>query len=45
MSWAIARGTVKPALDESLPLERAAEAHLRLEAGSALGRITLAVAA
>ena len=41
----IARGTVKPALDESLPLERAAEAHLRLEAGSALGRITLAVAA
>jgi NADPH:quinone reductase-like Zn-dependent oxidoreductase len=39
----IARGAVKPALDASLPLERAAEAHVRLEAGSALGRMTLAV--
>lgn len=39
----IARGAVKPALDEALPLAQAAEAHRRLEAGAALGRITLAV--
>ena len=39
----IARGVVRPALDDSLPLAQAAEAHRRLESGSALGRITLAV--
>jgi NADPH:quinone reductase-like Zn-dependent oxidoreductase len=39
----IARGVVKPVLDESLRLEDAALAHDRLEAGSALGRITLEV--
>lgn len=39
----IARGVVIPALDDSLPLEQAALAHQRLEAGSALGRITLEV--
>ncbi len=37
----VARGDVKPIVSKSLPLERAAEAHRAVEAGSALGRILL----
>ena len=38
----LANRTVRAVVDETLPLEQAAEAHRRLEAGTALGRITLA---
>jgi len=37
----VARGDIKPIVSKSLPLERAAEAHHAVEAGSALGRILL----
>lgn len=41
----LATGAVRACVDATLPLEEAAEAHRRLEAGSPLGRITLAPAA
>ena len=37
----VATGHVKPVVDRKLPLARAAEAHLSVEAGTALGRILL----
>ncbi len=37
----LADGTVRPMVDESLPLAQAADAHRRLEAGATLGRLTL----
>lgn len=37
----LARGRVRAAVDTTLPLRDAAEAHLRVEAGSPLGRVTL----
>ncbi|MGG5809490.1 alcohol dehydrogenase catalytic domain-containing protein [Falsiroseomonas sp. CW058] len=41
----LARGAVRAALDRTLPLERAAEAHDAVEAGRAAGRIVLRPAA
>ena len=38
----LAAGTVRAMVDDTIPLHAAAEAHRRLEAGSPLGRITLA---
>ena len=38
----LANGTLRAAVDDTLPLEQAAAAHRRLEAGATLGRITLA---
>ncbi len=40
----VANGTVRAAIDATLPLAEAGEAHRRLEAGASLGRITLAPA-
>ena len=37
----LADGTVRAMVDDTLPLDQAAEAHRRLEAGSPLGRLTL----
>jgi D-arabinose 1-dehydrogenase-like Zn-dependent alcohol dehydrogenase len=37
----LADGTVRAMVDDTLPLEQAAQAHLRLEAGATLGRLTL----
>ena len=37
----VARGQLKPIVSQSLPLERAAEAHIAVESGRALGRILL----
>jgi D-arabinose 1-dehydrogenase-like Zn-dependent alcohol dehydrogenase len=37
----LANGTLRAVLGEALPLSAAAEAHRRLEAGAALGRMTL----
>lgn len=37
----LANGTLRAVLGEALPLSAAAEAHRRLEAGAALGRLTL----
>jgi D-arabinose 1-dehydrogenase-like Zn-dependent alcohol dehydrogenase len=37
----VARGQIKPIVSRSLPLERAAEAHVMVESGRALGRIVL----
>ncbi len=37
----LADGTIRAMVDETLPLEHAAEAHRRLEAGEPLGRLTL----
>lgn len=41
----LARGDIRAYVDASLPLAAAAAAHQQLEAGSPLGRLTLAVAA
>ena len=40
----LADGTVRAMVDDTLPLDRAAEAHRRLEAGSTFGRLTLSPA-
>lgn len=40
----IEAGRVRPVLDAAFPLERAAEAHLRLESGAHTGKIVLIVA-
>jgi len=37
----VARGAVKPIISLALPLERAAEAHVLVESGKAVGRIVL----
>jgi acryloyl-coenzyme A reductase len=37
----VARGAVKPVISLALPLERAAEAHVLVESGKAVGRIVL----
>jgi NADPH2:quinone reductase len=39
----LAAGTVRPIVDVTLPLDEAAEAHRRLEAGTVTGKIVLAV--
>jgi len=39
----IFQGKFKPALDQDFPLEEAAQAHIRLEAGKQLGKIILAI--
>jgi NADPH:quinone reductase-like Zn-dependent oxidoreductase len=39
----IFQGKFKPALDQDFPLEEAAQAQIRLEAGKQLGKITLAI--
>ena len=41
----LARGAIRAVLDRALPLAAAAEAHLLVESGSALGRVTLRPAA
>ncbi|MGG5822336.1 alcohol dehydrogenase catalytic domain-containing protein [Falsiroseomonas sp. HW251] len=41
----LARGAIRAVLDRALPLAAAAEAHLIVEAGSAVGRVTLRPAA
>ncbi|EQD62473.1 Alcohol dehydrogenase zinc-binding domain protein, partial [mine drainage metagenome] len=40
----VANGTLKPVIDSVLPLDRAAEAHKRLETGGVRGKIVLEVA-
>ena len=37
-------GTIRPVMDETFPLERAADAHRRMEAGDHIGKIVLKVA-
>jgi acryloyl-coenzyme A reductase len=37
----VARGRIKPVVEEVLPLERAVEAHRRIEAGLSTGRLIL----
>ena len=39
----IAAGTVKPVLDQSFPLEKASEAHARMETSAHIGKIMLTV--
>ncbi|MDQ0348498.1 NAD(P)H-quinone oxidoreductase [Ancylobacter vacuolatus] len=39
----IAAGTVKPVLDQSFPLEKASEAHARMESSAHIGKIMLTV--
>jgi len=39
----VASGRVRPAIEATFPLERAADAHLRLEAGAHVGKIVLTV--
>ncbi|WP_044559530.1 NAD(P)H-quinone oxidoreductase [Azospirillum sp. B4] len=39
----LARGDVKPVIDRMFPLERAAEAHQRMESGGGFGKIVLVV--
>jgi NADPH2:quinone reductase len=36
-------GRIKPLIDSSFPLEKAADAHRRMEAGSHIGKIVLTV--
>ena len=38
-------GTIRPVMDETFPLARAADAHRRMEAGDHIGKIVLKVAA
>ena len=37
-------GTIRPVMDETFPLDRAADAHRRMEAGDHIGKIVLKVA-
>ena len=37
-------GTIRPVMDETFPLDRAADAHRRMEAGEHIGKIVLKVA-
>ena len=39
----IEKGRVKPAIDSTFPMDKAAEAHLRMESGQLMGKIILAV--
>jgi NADPH:quinone reductase-like Zn-dependent oxidoreductase len=39
----VAEGALRPAMDRIFPLDRAAEAHARMEAGEHVGKIVLAV--
>ena len=39
----LAQGTVRPVIDKTYPLEQAAEAHRRMEAGDHIGKIVLTV--
>lgn len=39
----VASGQIKPPIDATFPLEQAAEAHLRLEAGQHIGKVVLTV--
>ncbi|MEL6586980.1 MAG: zinc-binding dehydrogenase, partial [Pseudomonadota bacterium] len=38
-------GTIGPVMDQTFPLDQAAEAHARMEAGDHIGKITLSVGA
>jgi NADPH2:quinone reductase len=39
----LGNGTIKPVIDQALPLEHADEAHRRMEAGANIGKILLEV--
>ena len=41
----VANGTIRPVMDRHFPLEEAAAAHARMEAGDHIGKIVLDVAA